>query len=475
MKDLIPHQLHLTRKQINALTKGSATNVPFAHMGSGAGEVVVMLHPQNARKLLTSYKKGKGMRLKLTPEELETSMIHGSGFNIGKAFKKMGRDIKKGFNKEIARPVSGIARDIERGAKKTFTPQLGRDILSGLETVGRPVGSFLIHEGIPVLGNVAGEALATLAGNPELAPFAGALGQSLATRGADALGRKTGLGMRKGSAEMKERMAMLRAMRGQKEGKGLFKTLHKMGIKGVKKPLTRIFKEAGKATAKVASQAVGEAIGAYTGNPQAGEAFSRIADATAERAIDKGVKSGLSHGAKLSKKEATKMAVEAVDDYVDTHLTGREKEIAERALAGKYKSAGDLIYDMADYNPSVSSAGFGMKRGRGRPRKGMGASMSAVYQKAMENNFSGLKMSNVANVNKPLGGYTIDRRVKAPNSEMTLSPYQSPSAPAMNPFIPRTYVEEGGASCGYGGKGLYGGRVRGMGLYGGGLYGGGLY
>jgi hypothetical protein len=98
MKDLIPHQLHLTRKQINALNKGSATNVPFSHMGSGAGDIVVMLHPQNARKLLTSYKKGKGMRLKLSPDELETSMIHGSGFNIGKAFKKLGSDIKKGFN-----------------------------------------------------------------------------------------------------------------------------------------------------------------------------------------------------------------------------------------------------------------------------------------------------------------------------------------------------------------------------------------
>jgi hypothetical protein len=48
---------------------------------------------------------------------------------------------------------------------------------------------------------------------------------------------------------------------------------------------------------------------------------------------------------------------------------------------------------------------------------------------------------------------------------MTLSPYQSITSPAMNPFIPTNYTQEGGTSSGYGGRGLYG-LSNGRGLYG---------
>jgi hypothetical protein len=37
-------------------------------------------------------------------------------------------------------------------------------------------------------------------------------------------------------------------------------------------------------------------------------------------------------------------------------------------------------------------------------------------------------------------------------------------SPAMNPFIPAYYTQQGGVSCGYGGRGLY--TSYGKGLYG---------
>ena len=302
-----------------------------------------------------------------------------------------------------------------------------------------------------------------LAGDPT--GMSGQIAGQVAGQQLNKLAEKHGYGIH-------EKMAMLRAMRGKKnaDGSGLFRTLHKLGIKGVKKPLTKIAKEVGKSTAKVASQAVGEAISAYTGNPMAGEAFTRIADATAERAIDRGVKSGLSHGANLSKTEAKRMAVEAVDDYVDKHLTGTEREIAQSALAGKYKGAEDLIYDYADkkkskYGGLQLPTGSGVRR-RGRPRKdmiGTGANMSKAYKRALKNNYGGLELNNITTDNQPSSKFKIDPRVKPSSTEMTLSPYQSNSSPAMNPFVPKNYFQEGGQMKGYGGSGLY--MPSGRGLY----------
>ena len=79
-KDLIPHQIHLSKEQLTRLGKGLATNLKHSQMGSDKGEFVVMLHPQNARRMLTSYKKGKGMRLCLSPDEMMETEKKGGGF-----------------------------------------------------------------------------------------------------------------------------------------------------------------------------------------------------------------------------------------------------------------------------------------------------------------------------------------------------------------------------------------------------------
>jgi hypothetical protein len=65
--------------------------------------------------------------------------------------------------------------------------------------------------------------------------------------------------------------------------------------------------------------------------------------------------------------------------------------------------------------------------------------------------------------------YGTNPKVRPSSMEMTLSPYQSMSSPAMNPFVPTSYAQMGGTSAGYGGAGLYGyGHHQGRGLFGGG-------
>jgi hypothetical protein len=141
----------------------------------------------------------------------ETSM-EGGKINIGKAFKKLGSDIKKGFNKEIARPVSSIAKTID---KKVINPA-GDYITSkkgGLAT-------DLIKYGIPAASSalLGGLATAATGGNPVAGVAASALGSKLGAMGAKELQKKTGTGMRKGrfvkgSQEAKDFMASIRAKR----------------------------------------------------------------------------------------------------------------------------------------------------------------------------------------------------------------------------------------------------------------------
>jgi hypothetical protein len=96
-------------------------------------------------------------------------------------FKKIGNTIKSGF-------------------QKTFTPALGRQIASAA-----------IHQGIPIVAGLAGDAVA--------GPLGGVAGGYAGQEAAKAIGKSTGYGIKrqgrfpKGSAEAKEHMARIRGLR----------------------------------------------------------------------------------------------------------------------------------------------------------------------------------------------------------------------------------------------------------------------
>jgi hypothetical protein len=58
--------------------------------------------------------------------------------------------------------------------------------------------------------------------------------------------------------------------------------------------------------------------------------------------------------------------------------------------------------------------------------------------------------------NAPVANFKPNPRVMPSSTLMTLSPFQTPTAPAMNPFVPTTYKQEGGQGSGYGGVRLMG-------------------
>jgi hypothetical protein len=77
-----------------------------------------------------------------------------------------------------------------------------------------------------------------------------------------------------------------------------------------------------------------------------------------------------------------------------------------------------------------------------------------AYKKAMYQNYGGLKLHDTHIANKPSSDFQLNHHVGIPSGEMTLSPYQKINSPAMHPFIPKSYQDEGGTSCGYGGRGV---------------------
>ena len=462
MSEFIPHQLHLTRPQMTKLMKGQGVNIPYAHRGSDKGSAVMMLHPHNAKRLLTGYRRGKGVRIMLAPAEMEACAMHGRGFKD--FFKKLGRDIKRGFTKTIIEP-----------AKKTFTPRLGRDIVAGLEDAGKKTASALIHSGIPAVAGLAGDALGGPAGG-----VAGAVAGDLL---ANQLGKMTGYGLYGGempdpATARKQYMAMIRSMRGMSEaekqqirGSGLFKMLHKIGIS--KKSVIDGIKNVGKKAIRVGATALGTAIGAYAGNPMLGATLGDALGRAGETGLDsmKPSKHGVSfdRGEAVSslKRDMKTLAKDKLTELVDSKVPPELRGVAHQVLAGERldtiakqeleKRVGQAR-DYAQREARRYVEGNGV-RPRGRPRKlvGTGATDSSAYKKALSANFSGLQLTSADSANRPVSSFDVNPLVRPSSDEMTLSPYQASSAPAMNPFIPTLYTQQGGTQSGYGGRGLYGG------------------
>jgi hypothetical protein len=217
-------------------------------------------------------------------------------------------------------------------------------------------------------------------------------------------------------------------------GEGLFKALHKAGAHkyGInKKSVTKAAKSVAKQSVRIAADVAGEAISQYTGNPALGDAFQEVATKGALKAIDTG---NAKEGLKASRKAAKRIAVEAVDDFVDRKFSGAEKQVVQKALAGKYPSAKDLIYDYGNSKieemvQPVDFSGYGLMVRTSRTTSGR----------------------KISRVKKVVGGAIYERPVShgmatyhhgatyVPQMESDIiqlgSPYQPMNSTSFSPFI----------------------------------------
>jgi len=416
---MLPHQLHLTPAQIIKLNKGHAVNITHKAMGSGAGDVVIHLGNDNAKRLLSSYKKGKGMRLQMHPHEIQESLVNGRGFF--KTLKKY------------------------TGINKTDVKKFGAN-------VAREAGS------------VVGEAIGAYTGNPAMGAM---IGNTLGETGARAIEHES---IKKGAKHLKE-------------------SVKKEGIRLVDNQINKLPAE----YRDIAEKAmVGEFPSAKSmierqivNAPYRGEGFKRALRGRPRMMsndmvhIDfegKGVRRSKSSDSEMAEKMARLRAMKGkgVGKKILRGLKSAGRATASTlihsAIPAVFGVAGDVLGGplggvagsvagdvLANQIGRATGYGLGLvKRGRGRPRKnGAGASLSVPYKKALKLNKGGLQLTGSTIDNEPISKFDVNPKVRASSAEMTLSPYQRMDSPAMNPFIPSSYTQQGGTSCGYGGKGLY--------------------
>jgi hypothetical protein len=147
------------------------------------------------------------------------SGMEGGKIKISKALKKLGRDIKKGIEKEVINPIKkDVQREFIDPAKQVVVGDIGGYVTSkkgGLAT-------DLVKYGIPaVVGGLSGMTATALTGNPVAGMAASAVGSKLGSLASKEVQKATGTGMKrrgrfeKGSQEAKDYMKMLRERKGK--------------------------------------------------------------------------------------------------------------------------------------------------------------------------------------------------------------------------------------------------------------------
>ena len=406
--------------QMRKLKSGGAITMKPSNFVEGSPHRIMVM-PQTGRRIATAMRKNKGVRIALKPEEDLVAMTEGGRISlksIGRAFSKAfdpkKNNVAKTFNK-VGSELDNVGKVIKRGFNKEIVD-------SG---VGKEIAKGLIRAGTDVILPTALGAASTLLGDPT-----GMSGQIVGNIAGDKL---RGLAERGGYGARGKKGGSTYAQRLARRTRNTFKEIGKVAKKVASNP---VVKEIGKVALREGAKAAGDALSAYTGNPAAGVAFERLAVSGGDKLIETG---SAKKAIGASGKQAKRMAVEAVDDYIDANLTGVEKDIAERALAGKYSSAKDLVYDYGNskMEEMATSAfgGYGIpRRTRGGLRMGKGmAHLTPAYAVAMRSATSGAGMSSGFKVN--------DSRMVTPASApssviQTGSPYQRINSPAMSPFIP---------------------------------------
>ena len=96
-------QLSISPAQMTKIRKGMPIQIKHESMGNG--DVVVSLHPENAKKMMSAFKRGKGLRIQMDEDEVRASGLLGS-------LKKLGKKVEKGVvdvGNKVAKPTKNSA------------------------------------------------------------------------------------------------------------------------------------------------------------------------------------------------------------------------------------------------------------------------------------------------------------------------------------------------------------------------------
>jgi len=101
-------QISISPAQLSKIRRGLPIQIKHDSMGNG--DVVVSLHPENAKKMMNAFKRGKGLRMQMDEDEVRASGFLGS-------LKKLGKKIEKGTvdaGNKVAKPTKKVISKIPK-------------------------------------------------------------------------------------------------------------------------------------------------------------------------------------------------------------------------------------------------------------------------------------------------------------------------------------------------------------------------
>jgi hypothetical protein len=156
-------QLSISPAQMTKIRKGLPIQIKHESMGNG--DIVVSLHPENAKKMMSAFKRGKGLRMQMNEDEVRASGLLDGLKKIGKKSRKRScrcgkqscQTSKKVISK-IPKPVRDVLQDEAQGLIDGTGATLGTMI--GEATGDDELGE-MVKQGISDTGNefLSGERL----------------------------------------------------------------------------------------------------------------------------------------------------------------------------------------------------------------------------------------------------------------------------------------------------------------------------
>ena len=147
--------LSLSPAQMTKIKKGLPIQISHGSMGNG--DIVVSLHPENAKKMMSAFKRGKGLRIQMDEDEVRASGLLGSLKKLGKKVEKgvvdVGNKVAKPAKKvisKIPKPVRDVLQDEAQGLIDTTGTTLG--MMVGQATGDEELGD-MVNKGVSDTGN----------------------------------------------------------------------------------------------------------------------------------------------------------------------------------------------------------------------------------------------------------------------------------------------------------------------------------
>ena len=101
-------QISISPAQLSKIKRGLPIQIKHDSMGSG--DMVIAVHPDKAKKMMSAYKRGKGLRIQMDEDEVRASGLLGS-------LKKLGKKVEKGVvdaGNKIAKPAKKVISKIPK-------------------------------------------------------------------------------------------------------------------------------------------------------------------------------------------------------------------------------------------------------------------------------------------------------------------------------------------------------------------------